>query len=156
MTIESCDLPALLAETCAAVRPSAAENGNRIELSCDSRMSEIQADGLRLKQCLLNLLSNAAKFTKDGLIGVTARPDGDDWIEIVVVDTGIGMSPAQAGVVFDAFVQADGSTARKYGGTGLGLSITRRLTQLMGGDVTVASRLGEGSAFTKNCPRTVA
>ena len=144
---DDCDLRALLEETCALVRPNAKANGNVLELSLDASVGRAQADGLRLKQCLLNLVSNAAKFTKDGRIDVAARVQGGDKLEITVTDTGIGMTAAQCARVFEAYAQADGSIARKFGGTGLGLSITRRLARLMGGDVSVQSELGVGSTF---------
>jgi CheY-like chemotaxis protein len=110
---------------------------------------------MRLRQILLNLLSNACKFTKAGNIKLrvtTALQDGRRLVEIAVIDTGIGMTAEQISRVFEEFSQADASIARQYGGTGLGLAITRRLCRLMGGDVTVASELGNGSTFTVRLP----
>jgi CheY-like chemotaxis protein len=100
---------------------------------------------------LLNLLSNAAKFTQNGEISVLARRDGE-FIDVSVADTGIGMSEEQVGRLFNAFVQADALTARHYGGTGLGLALTRRIMQLLGGDVSVTSTPGKGSTFTLRFP----
>ena len=117
-----------------------------------------------MRQCLFNLLSNAAKFTKGGAIGLEAwreRMEGvdseapEDWMVFRVTDTGIGMSAEQILRLFQAFTQADASTTRKYGGTGLGLTITRRFCQMMGGDVTVQSVPGEGSAFTMKVRATI-
>jgi CheY-like chemotaxis protein len=112
---------------------------------------------MRLRQILLNLLSNACKFTKDGSIALRAARgeyDGRAFIEFGVTDTGIGMTPEQMGRLFEDFTQADATTARQYGGTGLGLAITRRLCQMMGGDVSVASEIGKGSTFTVRLPAT--
>src|SRR5262244_209096 len=99
---------------------------------------------MRLRQILLNLLSNACKFTKEGEVALRVRhvADGRDWIEFAVSDNGIGMTPEQQSKLFEEFTQADSSTARRYGGTGLGLAITRRLARMMGGDVTVRSEPG--------------
>jgi adenylate cyclase len=111
-------------------------------------------DPMRLRQILLNLLSNACKFTKEGEVTLRARrvANGGDWIELAVADTGIGMSPEQQAKLFEEFTQADTSTAQRYGGTGLGLAITRKLARMMGGDVTVTSQLGKGSVFTVRLP----
>ena len=114
-------------------------------------------DSHKLRQCLLNLLSNACKFTENGSIFITAVLDPDDRRRIVafsVTDTGIGMSDAQMSRLFGAFIQADASTTRRYGGTGLGLAITRRLAGLLGGAVSVESALGEGSVFSLSIPLT--
>jgi CheY-like chemotaxis protein len=109
---------------------------------------------MRLRQILLNLLSNACKFTKQGEVKLRVKRvvDGRNWMEIAVADTGIGMTPEQQAKLFEEFTQADSSTARQYGGTGLGLAITRRLARMMGGDVTVASEPGKGSVFTVRLP----
>ena len=109
---------------------------------------------MRLRQILLNLLSNACKFTKAGEVKLKARRlvDGRDWIEVAVSDSGIGMTPEQQAKLFEEFTQADASTAQRFGGTGLGLAITRKLARLMGGDVTVTSEPGKGSVFTVRLP----
>jgi len=103
-------------------------------------------------------MSNANKFTENGTITIDARrgqEDGRDWVAIAVADTGIGMTPAQMGKLFQEFSQADASTTRKYGGTGLGLAISKRFCQMMGGDITVESEPGRGSTFTVRLPRIV-
>src|ERR1700680_4505815 len=113
---------------------------------------------MRLRQALLNLMSNANKFTDHGTISIDARQgqdSGRDWITIAVADTGIGMTPEQMGKLFQEFSQASSTTASKYGGTGLGLVISRRFCQMMGGDITVASDAGRGSTFTLPVPRIV-
>ena len=148
------DVPQLLREAVATVRPSAEKNGNKLTLEV-AEIGGATSDAFKLNQCLLNLLANAAKFTQNGEIVVrAARHMGGarDMIEISVSDTGIGMSEEQLLRLFNAFMQADASTERKYGGTGLGLAITRRTMQLLGGDVTVVSAPGEGSTFTLRFP----
>ncbi|HVO36351.1 MAG TPA: ATP-binding protein, partial [Gemmatimonadales bacterium] len=115
-------------------------------------------DLVKVRQTLLNLLSNACKFTEHGTITLTADREGNgggDWLVFRVADSGIGMTPEQMGRLFEAFAQADASTSRKYGGTGLGLAITRRFCQMMGGDVQVASGPGKGSTFTVRLPATL-
>jgi signal transduction histidine kinase len=111
-------------------------------------------DPMRLRQILLNLLSNACKFTKEGEVRLRARrvANGRDWIELAVADTGIGMTAEQQAKLFEEFTQADASTAQKFGGTGLGLAITRKLARMMGGDVMVKSEPGKGSVFTVRLP----
>jgi signal transduction histidine kinase/DNA-binding response OmpR family regulator/CHASE3 domain sensor protein len=113
----------------------------------------IHTDRQRLEQILKNLLSNAVKFTDAGRVSLTVSANADGWVQFKVQDSGIGIVPDQQDKIFDAFHQADGSTARKYGGTGLGLSISRDLTSLLGGTLTLASTLGEGSTFTLSLPR---
>ena len=109
---------------------------------------------MRLRQILLNLLSNACKFTKQGEVKLRARKlvDGRGWIELAVADSGIGMTAEQLGKLFQEFTQADASTAQRFGGTGLGLAISRKLARMMGGDVTVTSEPGKGSVFTVRLP----
>jgi signal transduction histidine kinase len=109
---------------------------------------------MRLRQILLNLLSNACKFTKQGDVTLRARrlANGRHWVELVVIDSGVGMTPEQLSRLFQEFSQAEASTAKKYGGTGLGLAITRKLARMMGGDVRVTSEHGKGSVFTVSLP----
>src|SRR5262249_19889326 len=109
---------------------------------------------MRLRQTLLNLLSNACNVTKQGEVKLRARRavDGRDWIELAVADTGIGMPLEQQSKLFEAFSQADAATAQRFGGTGLGLAITRKLARMMGVDVTVTSEQGKGSVFTVRLP----
>jgi signal transduction histidine kinase/ActR/RegA family two-component response regulator len=136
------------------VRPMTEQNGNVVTLTGDLP-NRANTDAMKLRQCVLNLLSNAAKFTRNGRIDVEygCQPlNGVDQLFITVRDTGIGMSKEHMSRLFQPFVQADPSITQQYGGTGLGLTITRRLAQLLGGDVTVKSTLGEGSAFTLHVP----
>jgi signal transduction histidine kinase len=140
------------------IEPLATKNENRVVVSCDAAIGSLHADQMRLRQALLNLMSNANKFTERGTITVHARraqENGRDWITIAVADTGIGMTPEQMGKLFQEFSQADASTTRKYGGTGLGLAISKRFCQMMGGDITVESEPGRGSTFTIRVPRIV-
>src|SRR6266550_4188706 len=117
----------------------AEQNKNRLVVDAQENLGALTVDPMRLRQILLNLLSNACKFTKQGEVKLRVKRvvDGRNWIEIAVADTGIGMTPEQQAKLFEEFTQADSSTARQYGGTGLGLAITRRLARMMGGDVTV-------------------
>ena len=144
----------LIDEVIGTARQLAEQNENRLAVEAQDNLGLLTVDPMRLRQILLNLLSNACKFTKQGEVSLRARKvsDGRDWIEFAVVDTGIGMTPEQQAKVFEEFVQADASTAKSFGGTGLGLSITRKLAQKMGGDVTVTSALGQGSVFTVRLP----
>jgi signal transduction histidine kinase len=132
----------------------AEQNKNRLVVDAQENLGALTVDPMRLRQILLNLLSNACKFTKEGEVRLRARrvANGHDWIELAVADTGIGMTPEQQAKLFEEFTQADASTAQRFGGTGLGLAITRKLARMMGGDVTVTSEPGEGSVFTVRLP----
>jgi signal transduction histidine kinase len=151
VSADSVDLDAMVAETVATVQPAAAANGSSISVESHPGLGVAETDGFKLSQCLLNLMSNAAKFTKDGQIKLVAQRD-DNWVTFHVIDTGIGISPEAQTRLFQPFVQADATTTRAYGGTGLGLAITRRLARLLGGDVTLKSTVGQGSAFTLRVP----
>jgi signal transduction histidine kinase len=134
------------------------KNANQVAVQCDGEIGTLHADQMRLRQALLNLMSNANKFTDHGTITIDARQgqeNGRDWITLSVADTGIGMTPEQMGKLFQEFSQASSITASKYGGTGLGLVISRRFCQMMGGDITVESEPGHGSTFTIRLPRIV-
>jgi signal transduction histidine kinase len=126
----------------------------KVDVIVQENLGAFAADAMRLKQILLNLLSNACKFTKEGEVALRVRKmaDGRDWVELAVVDTGIGLTAEQQAKLFQDFTQADSLTARRYGGTGLGLGISRKLARMMGGDVTVTSEPGKGSVFTVRLP----
>ena len=151
---ETVNLAPLVDEVIGTARQLSDQNKNHLIVEGHDAPSTITVDPMRLKQILLNLLSNACKFTKGGEVVLRTRTivDGRNWIEFAVSDTGIGMTPDQQAKLFQEFTQADSSTARQFGGTGLGLAITRKLAQMMGGDVTVTSELGKGSIFTVRLP----
>jgi signal transduction histidine kinase/CheY-like chemotaxis protein len=131
------------------------KNGNRMQVDVESALGEMHADVTKLRQALFNLLSNAAKFTHDGEIGLRVwgeSIDGESWVCLSVSDSGIGISPGKIDFVFEEFSQAEDSTTREYGGTGLGLPISRHFCRMMGGDITVASTIGQGSTFTIRLP----
>ncbi len=142
-----------VAEACQTIRPLASNNGNTIEVHCEEGLVA-RADAFRLQQVLVNLLGNAAKFTHDGVMSLTAEARGDQ-IAIAIADTGIGIGPEQLERIFERFEQADDSTTRRFGGTGLGLAICRELTRSMNGEIRVASTLGVGTAFTVALPLLV-
>jgi signal transduction histidine kinase/DNA-binding NarL/FixJ family response regulator len=148
---QTVELNPLIEEVIGTARQLAEQNNNRLALETEENLGVLTVDPLRLRQILLNLLSNACKFTKQGQITLRAR-SGCDGIELSVCDTGIGITPEQQARLFEEFSQADASTAKHYGGTGLGLAITRKLARMMGGDVTVTSEPGQGSVFTVRLP----
>jgi len=158
LNLETFPLAPLIGDVVKTIEPLAAKNGNRVAVQCDDTVRMMRADQMRLRQALLNLMSNANKFTERGAITIDAceqKENGRDWITLAVADTGIGMTPEQMDKLFQEFSQADASTTRKYGGTGLGLAISKRFCQMMGGDITVESEPGKGSTFTIRLPRTV-
>ena len=155
LNVETINIAPLIDEVVGTTRPLADQSKNNLAIDCPRDLPSIEVDALRLRQILLNLLSNACKFTKNG--NVTLRvarsvKDAQEVLEFAVTDTGIGMTPEQVGRLFEEFSQGDASTARQYGGTGLGLAITRHLCRMMGGDVTVRSEPGKGSTFLVSLP----
>jgi signal transduction histidine kinase len=152
---EDFDIATLMQGAEVAAQSLADKNDNRLVVHCPEDIGVMHADPLRVRQIVLNLLSNACKFTEHGEVTLDAareRADGTDWLKITVADTGIGMTPEQTEKLFQEFTQADASTARKYGGTGLGLAISRRLCRMMGGDIGLTSAPGEGTTFTVRLP----
>jgi signal transduction histidine kinase len=151
---ETIDLTRLIDEVIGTAGQLAEKNKNRLIVEAQENVGALKADPMRLKQILLNLLSNACKFTKDGEVAlrVCKVADGRDWVELAVADTGIGLTAEQQAKLFQDFTQADSLTARRYGGTGLGLALARKLARMMGGDVTVTSEPGSGSVFTVRLP----
>jgi signal transduction histidine kinase/DNA-binding response OmpR family regulator len=152
--LEDVEVVPLLEEVRALIVPLAEKNGNTLELRLAADLGSIRTDRTKLKQSLLNILSNGSKFTENGRLTLVAERFEADrpMVRFAVSDTGIGMTEEQLGRLFQAFSQAEASTSRKYGGTGLGLAISRRFSQLLGGDITVSSRPGEGSTFTVTLP----
>jgi PAS domain S-box-containing protein len=152
---ETFDLATLVDEILATAQPLIEKNANRLELVCPPHIGTMHADLTKVRQMVLNLLSNAAKFTDHGTITLIVEREsgsGGEALILRVRDSGIGMTPAQMDRLFEAFSQADAATAAKYGGTGLGLTITKHFAQMMEGDVTVESRPGVGSTFTIRLP----
>jgi len=159
LAVEQVPVAPLINDLVSTIEPLAKKNGNQIVVDLQPDVGSVRADPMRLRQVLLNLASNANKFTDKGAIKIRVRRQTVDhvpWIDLVVTDSGIGMSPQQVARLFQDFVQVDSSSTRKYGGTGLGLAISRRLARLMGGDIFVESEPGHGSTFTIRLPDAAA
>jgi signal transduction histidine kinase len=154
LNLEPVNLARLVDEVIGTAGQLAEKNKNRLAVEAQENLGTLTADSMRLKQILLNLLSNACKFTKEGEVALRVRrvADGRDWVELAVADTGIGLTAEQRAKLFQEFTQADSLTARRYGGTGLGLALSRKLARMMGGDVTATSEPGKGSVFTVRLP----
>ena len=151
LSLERIDLPALVANVLEGISPLAQAKGLRIDTRFGPGLTAVEADPDRLKQILINLLSNAVKFTERGRVEVSAQPSGR-MVRIAVTDTGIGISAEAQKVIFEEFVQGDGSSTRRHGGTGLGLSIVRKLVEMHGGAINVVSQPGKGSSFIFTVP----
>jgi signal transduction histidine kinase/CheY-like chemotaxis protein/HAMP domain-containing protein len=152
--VEEVDIASLLDEVKAIIAPLVVKNGNTLELDVAQDIGSMRTDRTKVKQSLLNVLSNASKFTDNGKLTLAVKRLESDpsMVQMTISDTGIGMSPEQLGRLFQAFSQADASTTKKFGGTGLGLAITRHFCRLLGGDIGVASQVGQGSTFTISLP----
>ena len=153
--LQDFDIASLIDEALETMAPAAEKNNNRLLVDCEDPLGSMFADETRVRQVLINLLSNACKFTQDGeiRIGVTrVGSSNGEWVEFRVSDTGIGMAPEQLSRLFKEFSQADASTTGKYGGAGLGLAISRRFCRLMGGDISVTSTPDVGTMFTVRLP----
>ena len=166
--LETFDISTMVEDVVTTIQPLVEKNGNTLNIECAKDLGSLQADLTKVRQSLFNLLSNACKFTQQGTISLTVTREAQkesstlqstvitqDLITFRVTDTGIGMTSEQISKIFEAFIQADASTTRQYGGTGLGLAITKKLCQMMGGDVTVTSIVGKGSTFIIQVPTTV-
>lgn len=156
LCVESFDVKTVVREILHAVQPIIEKENNILKIHFHNSLGRIDSDLLKFRQIFLNLLSNAAKFTQNGMIqlsvGRKTAEDGEDWLEICIFDNGIGMTPEQQERLFQPFTQADASTTRKYGGTGLGLTITKKFVEMMGGQIYVHSEFGHGSTFTVFLP----
>lgn len=158
LSIEEFDVKSMINEIQSVVAPLVAKNRNRLEIHFAPEIGKIRADQMKVRQILFNLLSNAAKFTEDGLITLRAAPAriGEaSAVELAVSDTGIGMTAEQTARLFQAFTQAETTIHQKYGGSGLGLVISRRFCEMMGGSLTVSSEFGKGSTFQALLPTQV-
>ncbi len=156
--LETFEVARVVDDVVATARPLVEKNGNRLEVRCAPEAGQLREDVTKVRQVLLNLLSNAAKFTEKGTVSLEVTRENDvtgTWVVFRVRDTGIGMTPEQMGKLFQAFTQADGSTQRKYGGTGLGLALSRKFCVMMGGDINAQSEPGKGSTFTMRLPGDV-
>ncbi|MFN3360126.1 MAG: response regulator [Pseudanabaenaceae cyanobacterium] len=151
-------IPDLIREVVDVVLPAVQKNHNELRVACDESIGTMYSDMAKVRQCLVNLLSNAAKFTHNGIISLAVErreATNGAWVSFIVQDTGIGMSEETMSKLFRPFTQADNSTTRRYGGTGLGLAITKRFAQMMGGDITVESELNVGSTFRLYLPASL-
>ncbi len=154
--LESFELDALVSEVAGTVAPLMEKNGNQFKVEVDADVGAVYADLSKLRQSLFNLVANAAKFTEKGFVSLRVSHEAaNDEVVFRISDTGIGITPEQMDRLFRPFQQGDSSTSRRFGGTGLGLVLTRRFCEMMGGEVTVESRDGEGSTFTIRIPRRV-
>lgn len=158
MFLETFDVTQLIQDVAETVQPLLDKNTNSLTVNVPATVGAIHADQVKVRQMLLNLLSNASKFTKEGVVALSVDREvvinGEDVFVFRVRDTGIGMSPEQLSRLFQPFMQAESSTTKRFGGTGLGLAITKHLAELMGGSVTVASELGRGTTFTVRLPNS--
>jgi PAS domain S-box-containing protein len=156
--LETFDVPTMVRDVVGTIKPLVGRNRNRLDVECPADAGAMHADLSKVRQCLFNLLTNALKFTRDGVVtvAVTRASDGGAvWVDFAVTDTGIGMTPEQIAGLFEAFSQAEMSTSSRYGGTGLGLAISRQFCRMMGGDIFVHSEPGIGSTFTIRLPAQV-
>jgi signal transduction histidine kinase len=159
LTKEQFDFSSLIHDIFHSTQPLAQTNQNRLELECPDDLGLGIGDPIRIRQCVLNLISNACKFTKAGSVFVSAQKyhdEGRDWFMIDVTDSGIGMNEEQISRLFQPFTQVDSSAGRRYGGTGLGLAITQKICTAMGGTLSVVSQPDRGSTFTMVFPTEIA
>lgn len=158
MFLETFNVTQLIQDVAETVQPLLDKNTNNLTVNVPATVGAIHADQVKVRQMLLNLLSNASKFTKEGVVALSVDREvvlnGEDVFVFRVRDTGIGMSPEQLSRLFQPFMQAESSTTKRFGGTGLGLAITKHLAELMGGSVTVESELGRGTTFTVRLPNS--
>ena len=157
--LETFDVPQMVEEIVSTVQPAVSKNNNTIQLEVAKNAGKMRADLTKVRQILLNLLSNSCKFTDHGIIALKVdriTSDHQDWVQFQVIDTGIGITAEHTQNLFREFSQADSSISRKYGGTGLGLAITHRFIQIMRGRISVDSKPGQGSTFTVQLPAEVA
>lgn len=159
---ETFEIGTLIHNVVLTVKPVIEKNSNILEVHCEQPLGTVYADQTRMRQVLLNLLSNAAKFTTDGKVMLTVKTEPADFnrntpfdmITFTITDTGIGMTEVQQQQLFQPFTQGDNSTTKRYGGTGLGLAISRHFCQIMGGEILVKSQPGVGSTFSVRLPLT--
>ncbi|MAH97925.1 MAG: hybrid sensor histidine kinase/response regulator [Euryarchaeota archaeon] len=155
--IEEFDLEKILKEVVSTIKPLVEKNNNSLKLTIETKKKNIATDVTKIRQILLNLLSNATKFTKDGEISIMVgdNPDDSSMLDFNISDSGIGMTQDQVDKVFQPFTQADEKTTRKFGGTGLGLTITKMFAEMMGGGIDLTSVINKGTTFTVSIPKVV-
>lgn len=153
--LESFAVQDVIRDVSVTIQPLVAKKSNKLEILQPENPGTMISDITRLKQVLFNLLSNACKFTENGVISLALSVEDELWMKFEIRDTGLGMTPEQMEKLFQPFAQADASTQKKFGGTGLGLVISRKFCQMMGGDILVASEPGKGTTFTVRVPREV-
>jgi len=153
--ITTFSLTDLISEITAIAQPLMKKNDNEFSVISDQAVVEMRSDEAKLRQCLTNLLGNAAKFTSKGRVNLTVRKEDGDWVVFEVSDTGIGMDEIQLSRVFESFQQGDSSISRRFGGTGLGLSLTKQYGEMLGGHLGVQSVLNQGTTFTMKVPMRV-
>jgi signal transduction histidine kinase len=154
--VEKIEVPKLVRELKTLIAPQINKGNNRLDVNVDEKLLDVYTDEMKLRQSLVNVLGNAAKFTQNGKITLDIKceiANDDEWVVFSVTDTGIGMTEEQQIKVFDVFTQADETTTKQYGGTGLGLAISKKTCRLLGGDIYVTSKVGEGSSFSIKLPR---
>jgi len=154
VSVQAMTLTKLLDEVINTVTPMVRANGNTLHVICQENIPQIETDTLKLRQIILNILSNACKFTHDGDITLCVTYEHNDTLIFTVSDTGIGISADDQSKLFEDFVQIDHSSTRQYGGTGLGLTISQRLCHLLGGEIHVSSEPGKGASFVISLPIT--
>jgi signal transduction histidine kinase len=158
LSLETFELQKFLEHVASTAQPLVTQNGNKMVTRPSTNLGSVTSDQTKLRQIVLNLLSNAAKFTTDGEVTLSARRDekpAGDWIEIRVEDSGIGIAEDDLPKLFQDFGQVSASTSSKYGGTGLGLAVSQKLCALMGGGISVTSEVGHGSSFVVRLPAVV-
>ena len=156
---QNCDLEALVKQVVSTVQPIIDKNSNVLDLQWENAPGSMTVDVTRLRQVLFNLLSNASKFTENGRVFFIVNRktiNGTDWVKLTIRDTGIGMGPEQLACLFESFSQVHPKSILKYGGTGLGRAISKRICEMMGGDIFVESKPGEGSTFSNHLPVIIA
>ena len=156
LNLDHFDLETFISETVSTIQPSAAKNANTLTIDHPPGIGAIYNDASKLRQCLLNVLDNACKFTNNGEVKLSIEVQSRnevEWIQFIVSDTGIGIGEDQTRDLFSEFTQADSSTTKSYEGTGLGLALSQRFCELMGGYITFTSELGKGSVFSISIPK---
>jgi signal transduction histidine kinase len=156
--LEDFDIATMISDAASTVTTLVEKNNNVLDIQVEENLGSMHADLTKVRQIVFNLVSNAAKFTSDGKVGIEASAvdiGGQAFIRLAVTDTGIGIPEEKLEHIFEEFSQADNSTTRNYGGTGLGLALVRKFARMMGGDIRVESTAGEGSAFVLEVPARV-